>query len=126
MHAEIAELWTTELRSGRFTQGWNALRSSQDEYCCLGVLCEIAVREGVIPAAMQPYRLRDYVYGVSSGDWHRNDRSNSVLPHVVMEWAGISTGVGILANGSMLTTINDDGTSFADIADIIDANVDVL
>lgn len=37
----IAE-WIEALRSGKYKQGTGRLRSNDDCYCCLGVLCEVA------------------------------------------------------------------------------------
>ena len=51
MKPEIAQRWVEALRSGEYKQGLSVLRridesgNGQDSYCCLGVLCEIAVAE---------------------------------------------------------------------------------
>lgn len=42
--AEVMILWIADLRSGKFKQGRGCLRAG-NRYCCLGVLCEIAVRD---------------------------------------------------------------------------------
>lgn len=34
--------WISALRSGKYKQGAGALRNSKDEFCCLGVACDIA------------------------------------------------------------------------------------
>ena len=39
------EKWLTELRSGQYKQGKKLLRSLQDDYCCLGIACEIVKPE---------------------------------------------------------------------------------
>ena len=49
MNKEVKKKWVDALRSGEYAQGRSSLRD-HDEYCCLGVLCELAVKEGVIPA----------------------------------------------------------------------------
>jgi hypothetical protein len=52
LRPEVKEKWIAELESGRWTQGHGMLgRSNTTERCCLGVLCEVAIREGVIPPA---------------------------------------------------------------------------
>lgn len=48
MKKEIADKWIAALESGEYKQGQNVLRSDDGFYCCLGVLCELAVKEGVI------------------------------------------------------------------------------
>lgn len=40
MKKEIADKWVEALRSGEYNQGRGYLRV-ENEYCCLGVLCEI-------------------------------------------------------------------------------------
>ncbi len=37
----IQTKWLEALESGNYKQGQGVLRSSTDEYCCLGVLCEL-------------------------------------------------------------------------------------
>jgi hypothetical protein len=46
---EVKAEWLKELRSGNYAQGSGYLRLSNGEFCCLGILCEIAVKQGVIP-----------------------------------------------------------------------------
>lgn len=41
MDAKLKEDWVKALRSGGYRQGIGKLRSG-DEFCCLGVLCQIA------------------------------------------------------------------------------------
>lgn len=41
MKKEIADKWVAALRSGKYKQGRQYLRTFEDNYCCLGVLCEI-------------------------------------------------------------------------------------
>ena len=38
----LAKRWLAVLRSGKRKQGRRLLRSTDDEFCCLGVLCEVA------------------------------------------------------------------------------------
>ncbi|HEY4832468.1 MAG TPA: hypothetical protein VIH61_07925, partial [Waddliaceae bacterium] len=48
MNKKIKKQWLKELRSGEWVQGRGKLMDNQDRACCLGVLCDIAVREGII------------------------------------------------------------------------------
>jgi hypothetical protein len=47
MDPELKKEWVEALRSGRYKQGKNTLRTKDDEYCCLGVLCDIAAQKGL-------------------------------------------------------------------------------
>jgi hypothetical protein len=105
--------WIEALRSGQYEQGQNYLRVGS-RYCCLGVLCEIAGVE-----AERALTTDHYLFGEC-----RDDR---LLPN---ELAGTGLGLygrlttpvaidgGVL---SCLTQFNDLGYSFAEIADVIEA-----
>lgn len=42
MTPELKAQWVAALRSEKYKQGIGLLRNRHDEYCCLGVLCELA------------------------------------------------------------------------------------
>ena len=42
MDANLKAEWITALRSGTYRQGCGVLKNLAGEFCCLGVLCEIA------------------------------------------------------------------------------------
>lgn len=141
--AEVKDQWVKDLRSGEFEQGGLNLRRSVDgeeRYCCLGVLCEQAVKAGVIPAP----ELHDHgVYGYLDDDYDGNNKvtgesfnQECSLPRKVAEWAGLpleKDGMGedvviLPRNGELgeVTAIGaNDGMSltFAQIADLIEQNV---
>lgn len=119
MDQAIKSEWTAALRSGRYTQGTSTLRFSstiRDEYCCLGVLCDLAVKAGAIPRPVRT-EVGDYAYG--------DARRCAFLPTEVQEWAGIDSPDGefVVDSGKRrysLAERNDDGADFHAIADIID------
>ncbi len=78
MDPEIRAQWVAALRSGNYRQGKGTLRRDSDgTFCCLGVLCELAVAAGVTDR--QPS-------GYGRGGWW----SASALPISVQEWAGLA------------------------------------
>lgn len=108
MNPEVRELWTTALRSGKYKQGESFLKDG-DSFCCLGVLCDIAAQEGIVKSVKEIEGLTYY------------DEDNAVLPESVMRWSGItSRPAEYREDGHALTIDNDEGKSFADIADIIE------
>lgn len=117
MNPEVKKLWLQALRSGEYTQGTGVLRTRNDEYCCLGVLCEIAAQQGVIPP---PTQQRG---GFTTPRAYFYDEASHYLSPRVMEWAGLSSQTGIRPEslGVSLAVLNDDGSSFKEIADIIEA-----
>lgn len=121
MNPEVKAKWIEALRSGRYKQGKNMLRSG-DKLCCLGVLCEIAVQDGVIapPSLYDPTEGR-YAYGPYA--------ATEALPESVWRWAGLQEGVPSwpydrhredYGRVGMPSDDNDNGMSFTDIADKIE------
>lgn len=70
---EIKAEWIKALRSGEYEQGRIGLRHG-DTYCCLGVLCDIAVRHGIIPVRNVS---KQYLYGDDAG----------TPPQALVQWA---------------------------------------
>lgn len=134
MNREIRDEWIRRLRSGEYKQGHNALRDHDDNYCCLGVLMEMGAQQGVVDTPVLQLGASAYHY----------DGEYSVLNTSAGEWAGIDdftaripiTEEGIRAlslreedslvevmNGGhpiSLTTLNDHGATFDQIADLIE------
>lgn len=46
MNVELKNKWVVALRSGAYKQGKNVLRNNLNEFCCLGVLCDIVNPDG--------------------------------------------------------------------------------
>ena len=86
MNDEIKAEWVRRLRSGDYVQATGTLGVPvSNQRCCLGVLCDIAVEQGVI-AAPRPDRDTEsgdlvLIYGGMS----------DVLPMEVRDWAGLSS-----------------------------------
>lgn len=115
-----AQKWVEALKSGKYQQGRSQLmiqESNWDEsavsfiptgkklHCCLGVLCEVAVQEGVIPSF---------------------DGSECYLPIEVQKWASLKTSDGkFLINNeqsSLSDILNDrEEKSFEEIAKVIES-----
>ena len=122
MNEEIAKLWAADLRDGGHKQGKSSLctiTADGDEFCCLGRLCELAVAAGIIPAGTksfnEPHQTEVNEYG--------DESATAYLPFEVQEWAGIADERGNYRRTRSLSFDNDDGATFAQIADTIEANV---
>lgn len=121
MRQDIKEQWVAALRSGEFNQARRYL-SIDGGYCCLGVLCELAYRDGVITERME--------FGDDGENPVVYDGNLSVLPDSVRDWAGLDDNnpavpepvPGIQANypWKPLSAMNDNGESFAYIAKVIE------
>lgn len=142
MNPEIRARWTEALRSGKYSQTKDYLHvvSNGDPadgeapgYCCLGVLCELAVQEGVIakeerylgPESDGVILERYGVFDASPRMYQVHDR---ILPQAVVEWAGIedpeNPNQPCVENDrgrQSLTHLNDaSGLGFDEIAAIIE------
>lgn len=111
MHKDKAFMLAAALRSGDFKQGRARLRGRvEDDYCCLGVLSELAAREGVVTSRCM---VDSWAYGESS----------AFLPLAVQLWAGMKTNYGRFGDGAndTLLDMNDCGEyTFDEIADVIE------
>lgn len=135
MNTEIKKKWVTALRSGKYPQGSRGqlrkdiLTDGVDvsHFCCLGVLCDLAVEEGIIsdPEFHEVDGTGyEYVYGDEA------DSSWSYLPRSVFTWAGLpSSNPRVTVQGEKnysLSALNDGNLdtgkryTFDQIADLIE------
>jgi len=85
---ERVRLWVDALRSGEFQQGIGFLGirgdgEQPDKFCCLGVACEVAIRNGV-PMSRER-NGSTYAYVSSDG------RESLRLPQLVGDWLGLDS-----------------------------------
>ena len=126
MKRDIAEEWIAKLRSGEVDQVQGVLADTDGGRCCLGVLCDMAVEEDITQRFLSDGGTA-YSYG--SLDLSDDRRDYHTLPLSVQIWAGIGDRFGMPQNifGAVaLTDLNDNGKTFAEIADVIEANVENL
>lgn len=156
MKKDIADRWVAALRSGKYLQGEKNLLSYRlDAYtgeqlplhCALGVLCEIAVEDGVVKRHDDP-QLDEYgIWLIDEGQyladevgigayvdlsvepeelWDSSvDASHAgfaqVLPEAMMLWAEITFNDARTSSLPPITVLNDtEQKTFAQIADHIE------
>ena len=120
--------WVDALRSGKYVQGMHALRQttgqgSKDTYCCLGVVTELAVAAGVLPAGVlleivQEKAEYHYLADETGG------QTSCCLPESVGKWLEINECIDFPIDGCTESAVclNDIlGYSFPQIADLIEA-----
>jgi hypothetical protein len=121
----IRRRWVAALRSGDYKQGKGFLRTKgkgkqADKFCCLGVLCELAVKAKVINPPdidSNTFNYGAYIYGGSI----------DILPNSVTEWAGLQDSAALFhGEEESLATINDAGKRFSTIANIIESEPEGL
>lgn len=125
---ENMQKWVDALRSGEFKQGKGHLRVN-DTYCCLGVACELALRDGVeLPVEIHAAQCNHAVdlKEKHSGGMYEYDGGSSVLPKQVSDWLGIGVAHPLARDddGELrgVAELNDlHGMDFNRIADAIEA-----
>lgn len=123
MNPQIKARWVEALRSGEYPQGKGYLNRN-GQYCCLGVLCELAVQDEVVEPGVisDVYASQGFFY--DDEQWH--------LPQSVAKWAGMphkkydwdSERGYYEANPRVgddtVAELNDKGVKFEEIADRIE------
>ena len=123
MKDEIKRRWIAKLESGEYPQTKSVL-ADDSGYCCLGVLCEVAVEDGIVFKKEDP----DRVWYTSKLD--DSDTEGAVLPFAVRDWAGLPNinpevphtdedGDSIIES---LAELNDRDMPFSQIANLIEQN----
>jgi hypothetical protein len=110
MKKSIMKKWVAALRSGEYKQCTGKLQKG-NSFCCLGVLTDLYIAEKGFEA-----------FDNNSPDMQINDDGElkgMFLPGIVQKWAKIKDGNAPLPDTS-LTTLNDRGKSFLEIAGIIE------
>lgn len=122
---EVRDAWVAALRSGDYAQGKGRLHRKIDgvteEFCCLGVLCDLAAKAGLGEWRTSEHdgdgQVQDFVWG--------EDTDDSVLPGHVVRWAGLRGGSPVVETEEgillTLTVLNDNQEwDFNRIADAIE------
>lgn len=120
MDQVIKQRWLTALRSGEYPQITGVLHNDEG-FCCLGVLSELAHKDGVVTRT----RTNDDYYAYGS------EKAAGVLPAEVINWAGLEEPVPVVlltlrqdAGDEVvygLADLNDgEGWTFDEIADVIE------
>ena len=135
MNPEIQEKWLNALESGEYSQTNGGLKDTNG-YCCLGVLCDLYIKEHNVEWDCLVYdsNLDDLVViPVSKLETEPSHREyefageGEILPKVVSEWAGLN-GNGnptlqafhpTYKGDTLLIDLNDKGKTFSEIAQLI-------
>jgi hypothetical protein len=111
---ENRKKWVEALRSGKYKQGFYDLRDVYDNFCCLGILCEIAGEE--------KYLDEDnnfWIYGP------KEENNTAGATDFAKDFVGLIDGLGHFESG-VLSSMNDNGVPFDQIADVIESEPEGL
>lgn len=122
-----AAKWIAALRSGDYSQGRSRLRT-QEGYCCLGVACEVYRQETGEGQWLGDTVGGHFLFRTSA------ETVSAFLPGPVCDWLGVIHDNGARDdtdglndadryNSDLrpLSSLNDGGRSFEEIADILEA-----
>ncbi len=115
MKKQIAMLWADALESNEYKQGKSRIRNGRNEFCCLGVLCNIHAQFHPEIALTQ-----------LESCWYLDNEK--FLPAKVQKWAGMKYEDGVIKKSNnfldniTLSRLNDNGYTFKQIANIIRVN----
>src|SRR5690606_17757269 len=117
MNRQAIEEWIQALESGKYKQGLCVLKRPDDYYCCLGVLAELHAdewRTGTTP------RFDDREIPHRANEPLSNDSGTLLAPAFAADIIGdLDQYNGIGYNARHLADLNDMGTSFLEIAQLL-------
>jgi len=114
MKQELKTKWIEALRSGDYAQNTSLLRNRNNEYCCLGVLCDVMKLPWERESSGN-FAIRTKEYVNPNIRWFRTAAlSSPMLADIGMD----------VEDHDTLTQMNDtDGKNFNEIADWIEENL---
>lgn len=117
------KLWIKALRSGKYRQASTRLARRDIDgnvgYCCLGVACELYRKETGDGRWIE--NTGYFIFDDGTGDEDHN-----YLPRGVSKWLGTIAGNPVLFGNRTAAGLNDNGSSFKEIADIIEKTLDSM
>jgi hypothetical protein len=102
MKTEIKTKWVEALRSGKYVQGKGMLRFKDNNFCCLGVLCDIVDSSR-------------WVFTRGTADCYGYDGCHTILPGNIARSTEFPDG-----HKGTLIHMNDTGVPFSEIANYIE------
>lgn len=113
VNKERVQLLVDALRSGEFKQGYGSLREidgADDRYCCLGVACLVAQRNGL--DVEERHKGNDGYYFGTAYEFDNGGDEDLTLPCSVRKWYGFGISNPALLTSSdefeSATMVNDD------------------
>jgi hypothetical protein len=132
LNEQIKAAWLTALRSGDYKQGTGYL-CQHGQHCCLGVLSQLAVEAGAAKAEVDGDRIRytsptDPHLGsmamppMAVARWAFGEQADSLTDYELDDLWRVRKAVSTEVH-PYLTTLNDGGSTFAEIADLIESSL---
>lgn len=94
--------WIEALRSGKYKQGTGRLHGADGSFCCLGVLCHVAL-------------YGDWTFSYKLNCWTIINKYGTLPRNLVDQ-------IGVMAQDKLIR-MNDSNVTFREIADWIEENI---
>lgn len=107
---DLAKRWIEALRSGKYEQGKYALRTSDNCYCCLGVLADVAKPDGWSNKVTTLARPENFKSGAL--EVYKHDGMVELISDDL--WAEVTGGTDWM-KAVDIAAANDDGKTFEEI-----------
>ena len=101
VNKDIMRQWAEALESGKYGQTHGKLGDGQGSFCCLGVLCEIAVKDDAIQPPVYEAEEGQIRYGFEA----------AILPTSVQNWSGLTESNPLLDVPEELSYSHDTETA---------------
>lgn len=115
---EFAEKWVKALRSGEYKQGKECLGNKDNGYCCLGIAAITAGATDKMLLKSDNTTLANYL----TRDEFGPKITNKIFENIPQQLIGLYGNQLV----TELTSRNDSGQSFTEIADWIEQNVEFV
>lgn len=121
MNEQIKARWLEKLRSGDYKQTPGQLGFvddiGQESYCCLGVLCEIAVEDGIVTRQVD---RGGSIYYSDTNPTEASEAQMHVLTEGVVEWSGVDSSNPELDTIGFNVEVDDEERTYASLSELND------
>lgn len=111
MNPEVKAKWLEALRSDKYEQGKEFLRTKDNKFCCLGVLIDI-----VDPSLWKETKIFNNGEAYNASD--KEDINCAMPPESFQDSVDLDPCYAVA-----LAMANDEGSTFAEIADMIEEDI---
>lgn len=121
MNPEIKKAWIAALRGDEYRRGEGGLCKTSDEgrgdsFCCLGVLCDLAVKAG-----LGEWCDEGLFRAWKSEDWGSSEAG--ILPKPVADWAGLDEPNPVVGSASLAQWNDSRHAPFSLIAELVESHL---
>lgn len=119
MNIEVKRNWLNALESGEYTKTEGALKTESGAYCCLGVLCDLYIKE----TGVGFWKAKENSHIIEFCNPLEKTFEEALLPQEVVEWAGLDSSDPYVEDENFeldsLSELNDNTDTFEEVIQVI-------